>query len=149
MLDCRLVTRENVNACLRSYALVEGDELDLLSIDIDGNDYHVLAAIGALRARVVVLEYNPIFAPPIKWIAEYDASRNWQGGDDYSASLKSYELLMSEKGYGLVGCTLNGNNAFFVRHDLLGGHFVAERTAEFHFESQRLWLTRAFSGGHG
>ena len=140
------VTRESINAQLAAHTLWR--EVDLFSIDIDGNDYHVLEAIDGLSARIIVLEYNPVIAPPGEWIAAYDPKRWWQGGDDYSASLKSYELLLAAKGYALVACTLNGNNAFFVRRDLLGDHFVPEYSAEYHYEPQRYWLTHGFVGGH-
>jgi hypothetical protein len=143
---CEYVTRENINRLLSENVGATG--LDLLSIDIDGNDYHVLDALEAFAPRVIVLEYNPIFAPPIEWVVDYDPTRAWRGGDWYGASLKSYELMLSSKGYSLVGCTLNGNNAFFVRRELLGTHFVPDASAEFHFEPQRFWLTHAFVGGH-
>jgi hypothetical protein len=142
------VTRENVNSLLGSRDW-KGDEIDLLSVDIDGNDYHLLRELSVVRPRVVVVEYNSIFAPPVEWIANYDPARCWQGDDDYGASLKSYELLLGEKGYALVGCTLNGTNAFFVRGDLLGDHFVPDTSAEFHYESPRFWLTHAWVQGHG
>ena len=38
-------------------------EIDLLSIDIDGNDYHVWKAIDVINPRVVVIEYNAKFTP--------------------------------------------------------------------------------------
>jgi hypothetical protein len=142
------VTRENVNDLLMTHRVGTDAEIDLFSIDIDGNDYYVLSAISAVNPRVIVLEYNPIFAPPLKWVAAYDPGRQWQGDDNYSASLKSYELLLAQKGYALVGCTLNGNNAFFVRRDLLGDHFVPDVSAEYHYEPQRFWLTHGFMGGY-
>lgn len=145
---CNYVVRENVNRLLSDS--IGGVGLDFLSIDIDGNDYHVLDALSlnAFKPRVIALEYNPIFAPPIEWIADYNPARTWDGGDQYSASLTSYAIMMSGKGYSLVGCTLNGNNAFFVRRELLGDHFMPDTSPEFHFEPQRFWLTHAFVGGH-
>ena len=142
------VTPDNINDLLMAHRLLPGPDLDVFSIDIDGNDWHVLSALSSISPRVIVLEYNPIFPPPIEWIASYDPKRWWVGGGDYSASLKSYELLLDEKGYALVGCTLNGNNAFFVRRDLLGDHFVLDTSSEYHFEPQRFWLTNGFMRGH-
>lgn len=147
-LACEFVTGKTINSQLATHALWREPDIDLFSIDIDGNDYHVLKAIDGLRARVIVLEYNPVIPPPVEWVAADDPERQWQGGDDYSASLKSYELLLAEKGYALVACTLNGNNAFFVRRDLLGDHFVPEYSAEYHYEPQRFWLTYGSIGGH-
>ena len=145
---CNFVNRENINDQLATHALWRDHEVDLFCIDIDGNDYYVLEAIDRLSVRVIVLEYNPIIAPPGEWITTYDPNHWWQGGDNYGASLKSYELLLAAKGYSLVACTLNGNNAFFVRRDLIGDHFVPEYSAEYHYEPQRYWLTNGFVGGH-
>src|SRR5207247_8322866 len=57
VLHCN-VTAENINSTLLQNGL-RGD-IDLLSIDIDGNDYWVWKAIDAIAPRVVVIEYNPL-----------------------------------------------------------------------------------------
>jgi hypothetical protein len=139
-------TPDNINGLMAQATDSRG--LDLLSIDIDGNDYHVLDAMDVLMPRVIVLEYNPVFLPPEEWVMEYDPAHGWHGGDRYGASLQSYEIMLARKGYALVGCTLNGNNAFFVQRDLLGDMFVSDTSAEYHYEPQRFWLTRAFASGH-
>jgi len=58
-----LIKAENIEALFSSLKVPE--ELDLLSIDIDGNDYWVWKAISHYRPRVVVIEYNGMFPPPI------------------------------------------------------------------------------------
>src|SRR5262245_64955269 len=50
------VTADNINAILES-AGVTG-EIDILSIDIDGNDYWIWKAIDVVRPRVVIIEYK-------------------------------------------------------------------------------------------
>ena len=50
------VTAGNVEELFRKYGVPA--EFDLLSIDIDGNDYWVWRAIRSYRPRVVVIEYN-------------------------------------------------------------------------------------------
>jgi hypothetical protein len=112
-------------------------EIDLLSIDIDGNDYWVWEAISVVQPRVVVIEYNAVFRPPISVVAEYDKNFVWGGTSYYGASLKALELLGSKKGYALVGCSLSGINAFFVKQDLVQDKFCAPFTAENHFEPPR------------
>ena len=68
------VQRDNINELI-----AEGPEagraLDLLSLDIDGNDYHVLEAVESLNARVVVIEYNPKYPPPVKWVKAHNGNR--------------------------------------------------------------------------
>jgi hypothetical protein len=127
-------------------ALAVPSEFDLLSIDIDFNDYYVWKAIQAYRPRVVVIEYNAGFGPSMEWKVPYSAERTWDGSRNFGASLKSYELLGREKGYCLVACNLTGSNAFFVRDDLVGDHFRSPYTSEVHFESPKYFL--GASQGH-
>jgi hypothetical protein len=139
-----LVTKENVDGLIR--AVVLDPEIDLLSIDIDGNDYHVFSAIHCVRPRVIAIEYNAKFVPPLEFCMEYDAGHQWQGDDCYGASLKFIELRLAEKGYVLVGCNITGSNAFFVRRELAGDKFAAPFTAENHFEPARHWFCSLPSG---
>jgi hypothetical protein len=93
-------------------------DLDLLSIDIDGNDYWVWRAIERFRPQVVVIEYNPYYAPPERWVMKYDREHAWDGSTHYGASLESLYWLGREKGYELICCDRQGNNAFFVEREL-------------------------------
>jgi hypothetical protein len=89
-------------------------DVDLLSIDIDGNDYWVWRAIQRYRPRVLVIEYNPYYEPPRRWVMTYNPEHAWDGTTYYGASLESLYLLGKQKGYELICCDRNGNNAFFV-----------------------------------
>jgi len=127
------ITAENINELI-SGNFASG-EIDLLSIDIDGNDYHVWKAIKCVSPRVVVIEYNATFPPTYEWVMPYNAGHCWNGGtlegsDGFGASLKSLELLGDTLGYRLVGTNLNGINAFFVRKDLAKDLFVSPPSAE-------------------
>jgi hypothetical protein len=93
-------------------------EFDLLSIDIDGNDYWVWRALEQHRPRVVVIEYNPYYAPPERWVMKYNAEHAWDGSTYYGASLESLYWLGKQKGYELICCDKMGNNAFFVEQSL-------------------------------
>lgn len=115
--------------------------IDLLSLDIDGNDYHILAALEKLEARLVIVEYNAKFPPPHKFIMKYDPDKSWDMTDDYGASLAAWDELLQTKGYSLVACSIGGVNAFFVRNDLLAGKFCEPLTPENHYEPARHWLT--------
>ncbi len=138
------ITAENIEALFEQTGVPP--EFDLLSIDIDGNDYWVWNALERYRPRVVVIEYNSIFPPSVEWIKAYKADSVWDGTSNFSASLKSLELLGAQKGYSLVGCEFMGVNAFFVRSDLVGEHFQAPFTAVNHYETPRYFLSR--SAGH-
>ena len=76
---------------------------DLLSIDIDGNDYHAWVALKHYRPKVVVIEYNPTIPNPVEFVQPCDM-RVTQG-----SSILSIDKLAKEKGYELVAATiLNG-----------------------------------------
>jgi hypothetical protein len=112
-------------------------EPDLLSIDIDGNDYWVWKYLDHYSPRVVIVEYNGALGPYSDWKMDYNEKHFWNGskGIHFGVSLKALEKLGSEKGYSLVGCNLTGVNAFFVRNDLVRkGQFCEPFTSENHFE---------------
>ena len=144
-LQHAMITRDNINDLLAGCAGFP--RLDLFSLDIDGNDWHVLETICDLEARVVMLEYNPKFPPPVDWVMPYDANHRWDQTDYYGASLSAWERLLTDRGYRLVGCNLTGANAFFVREDLCGDLFSKAGAAEL-YEPSRQWLMKALGGGH-
>ena len=126
--DNAFITRENINALLDRNGMT--GEIDLLCIDLDGNDYHVWDAISRVAPRVVCMEYNGKFPPDCEWVMPYCSNHVWQGNDYFGASLKSLEKLGTRKGYQLVGTNITGVNAFFVRADLAEGKFALPATAE-------------------
>jgi hypothetical protein len=134
------VTPEDIEDFFQAAAIPR--DLDLLSIDIDGNDFWLWKAIKAYTARVVVIEYNADLGPDLEWVMTYTPGYAWDGSSYFGASLKSLERLGHEKGYRLVGCNLGGVNAFFIREDLLGDHFELPFTSENHYEPLRPFLKR-------
>jgi len=121
-------------------------EPDLLSIDIDYNDYYVWKAITKYQPRVVVIEYNSIFRPDTHFVVKYNPKRIWDKTSYFGASLLALEQLGDEKGYHLVGCVFSGSNAFFVRKDLVGDLFEYPYSAENHYEPNRDFLL--YKTGH-
>lgn len=83
---------------------------DFLSIDIDGNDYHVWDAMKNYRPRVVVIEFNPTIPADVSFVQE-KREFVFQG-----SSLFSICELARNKGYELVAVTLV--NAIFVEKEL-------------------------------
>ena len=139
-----LITAENIDGLIRDGGL--GGEIDLLSIDIDYNDYWVWKAIHAINPRVVVIEYNATLRPPLSLVVPYRSDGQWDGSNFYGASLEALVRLGADKGYRIVGCCLAGVNAFFVRQDLCGGHFLEPATAHEHYEPPRHFLYLLPSG---
>jgi hypothetical protein len=80
------------------------EAIDLLSVDIDGDEYHIISTMERLRPRVIISEYNPtmpywldIYAPP---------------GTHIGSSVSALVRILAEKGYRLVAIT--ETNCFFV-----------------------------------
>lgn len=140
------ITKDNVNQ-LFSDAGFEG-EIDLLSIDIDGNDYHIWESINVVNPRVVIIEYNAKLTPEIDWCMAYNENHIWDRSDKQGASLKAYERLGREKGYQLVGTSLSGVNAFFVRSDLAKDKFYEPATAEELYNPNRWSAIFRYHNGH-
>jgi hypothetical protein len=145
-IEQRTVNAENIDELMAR--MVPDREVDLLSVDIDGNDFYILEAIRSISPRVVICEYNAKFPPHVPWVMEYNQNHNWDGTDYFGASLKALEKLLAAKGYSLVGCNLLGCNAFFVRNDLVAdGAFCSPYTAENHYEPARYFLLPAYHSG--
>ncbi len=94
----------------------------------------------------MIIEYNSIFRPDTDFVVKYNANRMWDKTSHFGASLLALEKLGTQKGYSLVGCVFTGNNAFFVREDLLGDLFETPYTAENHYEPNRDFLL--YTAGH-
>ena len=122
-IDARtaFITRENVNDVIAA-AGVSGD-IGLLSIDIDGNDYWVLDALEVVSPRVLVVEYNSTFGPVAAVSVPYDPNFErtiaHHSNLYWGASLAAVCRAAERKNLAFVGSNSAGNNAFFVRRDLL------------------------------
>ncbi len=117
-LQKAFITAENINQLFRQHRVPH--EFDLLSIDIDYNDFYVWNAISAeYRPRVVVIEYNATHLPHEDKVVKYDPNAWWDGSNYYGASILALYQLGRKKGYSLVYAEDAGVNLFFVRDDVL------------------------------
>jgi hypothetical protein len=121
------VSLENVARLMRrGFENISTNELDVLSLDLDGNDYYFAQELlkTSVLPKLFILEYNAKFPPPIKWTIKYDANHIWDATDYYGASLALFSELLTEFSYTLVCCNaVTGVNAFFVRNEYLT-HFA-------------------------
>ncbi len=85
------------------------EDFDFLSIDIDGNDYHVWKAIERYQPKVVCVEFNPTIPTEVNFVQS--AAENVNQG----SSLMALTELGVEKGYELV--SVLPFNAIFVRRE--------------------------------
>ncbi len=105
-------------------------EFDILSVDVDGNDFWFWRALGSYRPKLVVIEYNGAYCPPGDWVVAYDPNFKWDGSSYFGASLSAIKALGDQLGYSLIGTESKGINAFFVRADLLEATGLQALTAE-------------------
>jgi hypothetical protein len=112
------LTRENVNDAVRGGG-IEG-EIDLLSIDVDGNDYWLWEALDCVQPRFVVVEGHPELGVE-EYVMPYDPEFVWsRAAPDFrgGASLPAMLALAERLGYRLVGSNQYGFNLFFARNDV-------------------------------
>jgi len=113
------LTAESLNDLVRKHGFA--GEIDLFSLDVDGNDYWFWRALDAVQPRVVVVEFNALLGPERALTMPYDAQYRFDPNDQppqCGASLSAFAKLGREKGYRLVGVHSLGFNAFFVRDGL-------------------------------
>ena len=143
----KFITMENINKIFLENGM-QGP-IGLLSIDIDGNDYWVWQAITEVAPDIVIAEYNSLFGSDRAITVPY--SPNFYRFDKHysglyaGASLPALNLLARQKGYALVGTNSNGNNAYFVKRDLLNSR-VKECTIEECFRKSKFRESRDKNG---
>ncbi len=101
----------NVNGILAKYKVPK--EFDVLSIDIDGNDYWVWKAIG-YSPRVVIIEWNCSISPFRALAIPYSPNFAWDSTCYYGASILALKRLGERKGMVLVAADKRATNLFFV-----------------------------------
>ena len=111
------VTAENIQNLFQKFNVPKN--FDLLSIDIDFNDYWVWKSIVDYSPRVVVIEYNSSISPTESRTVPYDPDAVWDGTNYFGASLLALYNLGKKKGYTLLGCDSNVVNAFFCKSELI------------------------------
>jgi hypothetical protein len=136
------ITPTNINVALKK-ALdpinVDPTKIEFLSIDVDGMDIYLLEAL-EYSPKVICIEYNAKFPPPVFKKPVFDENYAWKGTDYMGSSLTAINEVAVAKGYSLVATNINGTNAFFVRRDLIGDKFDNDLTPENLYNPPRYWL---------
>ena len=115
---CQFLTLNNIKKFIKNINV----KIDLLSLDIDGNDYYLMKKLIKLNPKLVACEYNPaFFLRPItvkyrKYFDRTKISKEWLY---YGCSLKGWEIFMKKNKYSMVKISKSGVNAFFIKNDLL------------------------------
>jgi hypothetical protein len=148
--ELRATYRGNDRAhCINAFASFEGadtldhlfgatpipEDFDLLSLDIDGNDFHLWRSLERYRPRLVVIEFNATIPNDIDWVQAADPDVH-QG-----ASLAAFVRLGREKGYELVATS--DFNAFFVDAAYFDRFGIEDNTIDA-IHTNRAFQTRVF-----
>jgi hypothetical protein len=115
------ITKENINQLMQLSGFKK--QVGILSIDIDGNDYWIWNEINVIEPSIVIVEYNSRLGNEKSYVVPYDSNFERKAAHYsmiyYGASLKALIKLATQKGYAFVCCNKAGNNAFFVKKELL------------------------------
>jgi hypothetical protein len=97
-----------INEFIKDMSIVNNiKNMDLLSIDIDGDDYYLLKDLKS-RPRVIVCEYNPTIPSHIYMVGRKD--------NNFGCSALALKILAESKGYSLIAMT--ESNCIFVTNEL-------------------------------
>ena len=112
-----LVDIDNINL-IKEQNFTDQEEIDFLSIDVDGIDYYLFKEIN-FKPKLICIEYNFWFGKDLSCAAPYEKNYTLDSLSDYvGASLKAITGLANSKGYHLIAIDSACINAFFIRDDL-------------------------------
>lgn len=128
--------------CINKYIEIEGNntldqllkstpiptDFDLLSVDIDGNDFHIWKSLKEYKPKCVLIEFNPLIPADIEFVQPKDPDL-FQG-----TSLLSMQKLGKEKGYELI--CVNHENAFFVDQKYYPAFQIEDNSVEKIFDQK-------------
>lgn len=109
-----LVYKENINNLINTHFL--NDEIDFLSIDVDGIDYYLLEKIN-IKPKLICIEYNHWFGSEQSVTVPYDKNFIWNRDYYSGASLLALTKLAKNKNYHLIATDSSCTNAFFIHND--------------------------------
>ena len=137
------VTNENVrNIFAETLSHFTATDIDFFSLDIDGNDYHLMETIlsNGITPKAICVEYNGKYPYPCEVKVAYKADFVWTGDDYMGVSLGAWVELFTRYQYTLICCDATGNNAFFVRNEYAS--LFPQYTPQQLFQPARYYLVR-------
>jgi hypothetical protein len=120
VLTAAWITAENVNELLSKSGCA--GEVDLFSLDVDGNDYWIWKAVDAISPRLLVIESHNVIPSDRSLAIEYRPDFSYLDAAGpaqmyLGASLLAMAKLCKQKGYRMIGAHRHGFNVFFLRDD--------------------------------
>lgn len=128
------------------YKYFNVDEIDFFSLDIDGNDYHIMQNVFDAKVfpKLVCVEYNAKWGFTNDAKVAYNKDFVWAGDDYMGVSLGAWVNIFCSNNYTLLCCDLGGNNAFFIRNDFKNLFTIYEPSLL--YQPTRYFLSRRKSG---
>jgi hypothetical protein len=109
------ITAEDVNDLISNAGCT--GEVDLLSLDLDGNDYWIMRAIKAINPRLIIAECNDFIPSDRSITIPYDPNFSVSNWDYIGTSLLAMQRLCRQRGYRMIGAHRHGFNVLFLRND--------------------------------
>jgi hypothetical protein len=98
--------------------------VDVISLDIDGNDYWICKDLELSNISILVVEYNPLFGSlnriTVPRKDNFNRTVAHYSNLYFGASLAAWIDLFEQKGFVFVGSNRVGNNAFFIPKNRAG-----------------------------
>jgi hypothetical protein len=133
------ITKENINSLIIDCGFK--NEIDLLSLDIDGNDYYIMNALNVIKPRVIICETHNVIPSELAITIPYkpDFNRLDEEHPDFmSVSLLGMKNLLERKGYRLVGSHKFGFNVIFMLNGVGEKYFPEVSVESVHNNSYTL-----------
>ena len=140
------ITRENINATISKH--IQKEDIGILSVDIDGNDYWIWKEINCIKPAIVIAEFNNLFgkdlAVTVPYKEDFYRTKEHFSNLYFGCSLKALIHLAAQKNYVFVGCNSKCMNAFFVRKDL--SNYIEEKSIEQEFNFTTIRESKSAEG---
>ena len=108
------INKKNINLLI-SQTFRNDEEIDFMSIDVDGIDYYLLEEV-SFYPKLICIEYNFWYGKNVKCSVPYNENFRWKMGSLYSgASLLALNYLLNSMGYHLIALASGCVNAFFYK----------------------------------
>jgi len=114
-LHRRFIKKENIISLFEEFNVPQ--DLDFISIDIDGMDFYILEELlTKYKPSIIQIETNLRFEPDQSYVINYDENWFWDNRSWYGASPLAYKKMSST--YGYVPLIMVFDDLFLIREDL-------------------------------
>jgi hypothetical protein len=119
VIQNHFIRADTIVSLFQTHNVPHNRNFDLLSVDLDANDYFVLKAIleAGYTPNVIILEINRNFGPLDSYTRSLDENRRWTGGRStyMGHSPKASQHLANKHGYHMIYYDKLGVNGFYVK----------------------------------